>query len=116
MIVKGCGLFSGAPNLGSPAGRTVLVGVVVMLVGVVLVTLSGFGRDRVLKTSQPSSGSFGTGLIMVVLAGVLSVGLSFSFVYSQDPIVRAMKAEGAGDIPANFAVWAVGGLATRRRM
>jgi len=44
---------------------------------------------------------------MAVLAGVLSVGLSFSFVYSQGPIVKAMKAQGASDIPANFAVWAI---------
>jgi hypothetical protein len=34
--------------------------------------------------------------------------MSLSFVYSQGPIVEAMKAKGAGDIPATFAVWAVG--------
>ena len=107
MIVKGSGLFAGAPNLGSAAGRTVLLGVAIMLVGVVLVALAGFGRDRALKTLKQPSGNFRTGLLMVVLAGVLSVGLSFSFVYSQGPIVKAMKAQGASDIPANFAVWAV---------
>lgn len=45
---------------------------------------------------------------MVILGGILSCGISFAFVYSQGPIVEAMKAQGAGDIPANFAVWAVG--------
>jgi hypothetical protein len=112
MIFKGSGLFSGAPDIGSPAGRTVILGVAIMLAGVVLVSLAGFGRDKALKTTaRPASGSFGVGLIMVVIAGVLSVGMSFSFVYSQGPIVAAMKARGASDIPANFAVWAVGLLA-----
>ena len=109
MIIKGSGLFSEAPNLGSPAGRFVLVGVGIMLVGVVLAALAGFGRDAALKsTNQPRTGSFLGGLIMVIIAGALSAGISFAFVYSQGPIVSAMKAHGASDIPANFAVWAVG--------
>jgi len=109
MIVKGSGLFSEAPNLGSPAGKVVLLGVAVMLVGVVLAAFAGFGRDRILKSGdQPRSGSFLGGLIMVIVAGVLSAGISFAFVYSQGPIVAAMKARGASDIPANFAVWAIG--------
>ena len=109
MIVKGSGLFSNAPNVGSAAGTMVLMGVAIMLVGVVLAALAGFGRDRVLqKTNQPRSGSFLGGLLMVVIAGALSAGISFAFVYSQGPIVSAMKARGAGDIPANFAVWAIG--------
>jgi len=108
MIFKGTGLFHAAPDIGSPAGRIVLVGVGIMLVGVVLVSLAGFGRDQALKTSHRPPGGFGTGLVMVVVAGVLSVGLSFSFVYSQGPIVTAMKNQGASDTPATFAVWAVG--------
>lgn len=112
MIVKGTGLFSEAPNLGSPAGRIVVVGVILMLVGVVLAALAGFGRDRVLQTtSPPRSGSFLGGLIMVIIAGITSAGISFAFVYSQGPIVSAMKARGAGDLPANFAVWSIGLLA-----
>ena len=107
MIVKASGLFSQAPNLGSLAGHTVLLGVAVMLVGVVLVSFAGFGRDRAIKTPQPSSGNFRTGLVMVVISGVLSVGMSFSFIYSQGPIVSALKAQGSPDIPATFAVWAV---------
>ena len=109
MIVKGSGLFSEAPNLSSSAGKCVLVGVAVMLLGVIFAALAGFGRDRALqKTDQPRSGSFLGGLIMVITAGALSAGISFAFVYSQGPIVSAMKARGAGEIPANFAVWAVG--------
>lgn len=108
MIFKGSGLFSAAPNLGSPAGRTVLAGVGIMLVGVVFVSLAGFGRERALSNPQGRSGGFGSGLIMAVISGILSAGLSLSFVYSQGPVVAAMKAKGASDIPANFAVWAVG--------
>ena len=109
MIVKGSGLFSEAPNLASPAGKMVLAGVAVMLVGVFTAALAGFGRDRILKKENPNrSGGFLGGFIMVIVAGVLSAGISFAFVYSQGPIVSAMKAYGARDIPANFAVWAMG--------
>ncbi len=108
MIVKGTGRFQDAPGLASPAGLTVLTGVAVMLVGVVLVSLAGFGRDEALAKTEERSGSFAVGLIMAATAGVLSCGISFAFVYSQGPIVAAMKSRGAGEIPANFAVWAVG--------
>jgi hypothetical protein len=108
MIVKGSGLFSDAPDAGSPAGLGVLAGVGLMLVGVVFASLAGFGRDQVLKKDQSTSGSFAGGLVMVVVAGVLSCGMSLAFVYGQGPIVEAMKARGAGEIPSTFAVWAVG--------
>lgn len=107
MIVKGSGLFQDAPNLGSPAGLTVLGGVGVMLVGVVFASLAGFGRDQVLQKQQKTSGSFAGGLVMTVVAGILSCGMSLAFVYGQGPIVEAMKANGAGEVPATFAVWAV---------
>src|SRR5579871_4664797 len=91
MIIKGSGLFSEAPNLGSPAGKVVLLGVGVMLVGVALAVFAGFGRDRILRDGdRPRSGSFLGGLIMVIVAGTLSAGISFAFVYSQGPIVSVM--------------------------
>ena len=108
MVVKGSGLFKDAPDIGSSAGTVVLAGVAVMLVGVVLVSLAGFGRDRQLRKLENTSGSFVAGLIMTILAGFLSCGISFAFVYSQAPIKEAMKAHGAGEIPSIFAVWAVG--------
>jgi len=106
MIVKGSGLFQDSPNLGSPAGLTVLLGVAVMLVGVVCASAAGFGRDQILKKSEERSGNFLGGLIMCVLAGIMSAGISLSFVYGQGPVVAALKAEGAGEIPATFGVWA----------
>jgi L-rhamnose-H+ transport protein len=109
MVIKGSGLFREAPNLTSSAGIAVLSGAAVMLVGVLFAALAGFGRDRNRShEDQLRSGSFLGGLIMVVIAGVLSAGISLAFVYSQGPIVNAMKMHGAGDIPANFAVWAIG--------
>src|SRR5690606_6611706 len=108
MLVKGSGLFADAPGLTSRAGLTVLAGVAVMLVGVVLVSLAGFGKARAQGKQETTSGSFVGGLVMAVLAGVLSSGISFAFVYSNDPIVKAMTAHGASEIAAGFAVWAVG--------
>jgi L-rhamnose-H+ transport protein len=108
MLVKGSGLFKDAADLTSPAGLMVLAGVGVMLIGVVLASQAGLGRDRVLEKQGQRSGSFLVGLLMTVIAGVLSCGMSLSFVYGQGPIVEAMKANGAGALPATFAVWAVG--------
>ncbi|MCE5198080.1 MAG: L-rhamnose/proton symporter RhaT [Armatimonadota bacterium] len=108
MIFKGSGLFSNTAGPDSPAGKAVLAGVGVMLIGVVLASLAGFGRDRVLQKQDKKSGSFLGGLIMAAIAGVTSCGISLAFVYSQAPIVSAMKAHGASDIPANLAVWAIG--------
>lgn len=107
MIAKGSGPFQDAPDLASSAGLVVVAGVAVMLIGVVLVSLAGFGRDRALAKLEQKSGSFLSGLIMAVIAGVLSCGLSLSFVYGQAPVVDGMKAQGAGEISATFAAWAV---------
>jgi L-rhamnose-H+ transport protein len=111
MIVKASGVFQESPDLFSRAGLVVVVGVVLMVVGVVLASQAGAGREKVRSRSaeragQPS-GSFAVGLLMVVVAGVLSVGWGFAFTYSQDPIIASMKAHGAPDFPAGIAVWAV---------
>jgi hypothetical protein len=108
MIFKGTGKFQNAPDMGSPASWWVLAGVAVMQVGVVVAAVAGFGRDRVLQRGQKRSGQFLGGLIMTVIAGVLSCGMALAFVYSQGPIVAAMTKNGAGHVAANFAVWAVG--------
>ena len=108
MIFKGSGLFHESPGVTSLAGKTVLTGVAVMLAGVALVASAGFGRDEMLHKSERHAGGFARGLMMSILAGILSCGVSFSFVYAQGPIVAAVKARGAGDIPAVYAVWAAG--------
>ena len=79
MIFKGSGLFKDAKDITSPAGLMVMAGVVVMLVGVVLVSFAGLGRDKVLqKKADEKAGSFTAGLIMAVIAGITSAGMSLS--------------------------------------
>lgn len=106
MIAKGSGLFANAADIGTRAGMTVLVGVAVMLIGVTLVAFAGFGRDRALSKTERKSGGFALNLALCVVAGITSCGFSLAFVYGQGPIVTAMKAQGAADLPANLAVWA----------
>jgi L-rhamnose-H+ transport protein len=113
MIVKASGVFQQAPNLLSRPGLIVMLGTLIMLVGVVLASLAGAGREKWRNSAaEPArvahrAGGFATGLVMVVLAGVLSVGWGFAFTYSQDSIIQAMKSHGAADFPAGIAVWAV---------
>lgn len=120
MIAKGSGLFSSAPDIGSPAGLTVLIGVAAMLLGVMLAAAAGLGRDRALRKASAASasaqtsdrpGGFALDLGLCVLAGVASCGFGLAFVYGQGPIVAAMKARGAADVPANLAVWAAATVA-----
>ena len=114
MVLKGSGLFSHAPDLMSTAGIVITVGIIIIIVGIIFVSRAGFEREKVLnignnpvKPSQPAGG-FLKGLILVVVAGILSSGLSLAFVYSQGPIIEAVKLQGAGDITANITVWALG--------
>jgi L-rhamnose-H+ transport protein len=113
MIVKGSGVFKEAPDLLSKPGLIMLAGLAVLVLGVVFASLAGAARERLqhrqtVTVQRPSpAGGFAVGLIMVVLAGALSVGWGFAFTYSQDSIIQAMKSHGAGDLPAGIAVWAV---------
>lgn len=110
MVFKASGLFRHAPDLFSAPGKIVLAGVAMMLIGVVLVSVAGFGRNRALVESRRTSQGFLGGLVIVVIAGILSTGPNFAFAYSHDTIIKAVKAQGAGDIASTFAVWAVGML------
>ena len=110
MIFKASGAFADAPDLVSPSGLTVLGGVAIMVVGVFFASLAGYGREQMQKADNNIShktGGFTVGLVMVLVAGVLSAGWGFAFAYSQGPIVEAMKSYGASDIGASIAVWAV---------
>jgi L-rhamnose-H+ transport protein len=110
MIFKGSGKFQQAADVNSSAGLLILGATALMLVGVVLVALAGFGRDRVLNKKAERAGGFLGGLIMCVVSGFCSVGPSFAFLYSQDPIRKAMLERGAGEWPAAVSVWAMGML------
>jgi len=91
MIFKGSGRFQDAADITSRAGLTVCFAIGLMLVGVVIASLAGFGRDRELKKVSTTSGSFLGGLIMTVIAGILSSFMAFVFVYSQYPIVANLS-------------------------
>jgi L-rhamnose-H+ transport protein len=110
MVLKASGQFADTPGLTSRAGIMVIAGLVVLLAGVFLASLAGFGREKVrqsTKTTATASNNFAIGLAMVVTAGVLSAGWGFAFAYSQGPIIEAMKSQGAGDFAACMAVWAL---------
>lgn len=110
MVFKGSGRFQDAPDLNSGAGHLILVATFLMLIGVVLVAFAGYGRDKMLGKKDERSGSFTGGLIMCIISGICSVGPSFAFLYSQEPIRNAMLERGASAWPAAIAVWAVGML------
>jgi L-rhamnose-H+ transport protein len=116
MVFKGSGLFGRAPGIFSASGLVILAGLLVIILGVVFVSAAGFGRERILKQetasvkSRRASGDFLPGLLLVILAGILSSGISLAFVYSQGPVIEAVKKQGAGDITANITVWALGML------
>jgi len=107
LIFRGSGVFQQAPSVFSGAGFMIVAGAAVALLAVVLAGLAGHGRERVSGRFFVGSGNFSASLILVLMAGVLSCGYTFSFVYSQGPIISALKAHGAGDVAASFAVWAL---------
>ena len=110
MVFKGSGNFRDAADLNSRAGHVILIATALVLVGVILVALAGFGRDKLLEKKAEKSGAFLGGLIMCVVSGFCSVGPSFAFVYSQGPIRSAMLERGASQWPAAISVWAMGML------
>ncbi len=106
------GLFQKAPALHSRAGGMILLSVVVILVGVVFSALAGFGRERAIKSrDEPppwASGGFLGGLVLAVVAGILSAGMQLANAFGHDPIVKTMQARGVSPIPSEMAFWAAG--------
>lgn len=111
MVIKASGVFQDSPDLWSTPGTIVLGGSIVMIVGIVFASLAGLEREKVAgrspKGAAGPAGGFTVGLVMVVIAGVLSTGWGFAFTYSQDAIIAAMKAQGSADFPSSVAVWAI---------
>ncbi len=108
MVFKGSGIFRHAPDLNSPAGMIISGATILMLAGVSLVALAGFGRDKMLRNNNEKPAGFLGGLLMCIISGICSVGPAFAFVYCQEPIRNAMLERGAAEWPASVAVWAMG--------
>ncbi|MEI6077334.1 MAG: L-rhamnose/proton symporter RhaT [Verrucomicrobiota bacterium] len=107
LVFKGSGVFHSAPRLLSPAGFLIGAGAVVALLAVVLAGFAGHERERVRGRSSAGAGNYFASLILALMAGALSCGYTFSFIYSQGPIISSLKSQGAGDLVAAFAVWAL---------
>jgi L-rhamnose-H+ transport protein len=113
LIFKGSGLFGTAPGIFSASGILIMIGLIVIIIGVSFVSAAGFGREKILNRQSQSvkthqaSGNFMKGLLLVIAAGILSSGISLSFVYSQGPVIEAVKQQGASDLTANFTIWAL---------
>ena len=107
MILKGSGLFATAPSIVSLPGLVVIGGVSVMLVGVVLCARAGLIRESAGGASATARGSYATNVLIISICGILSAGISFTFIFSQDDIVRSVSSHGAGPIVANASVWAI---------
>jgi len=107
MICRGSGMFADAPTLFSRAGLFIVPGVIIMLGALVLITRAGFGKETgAEREERRPNGGFKTGLVMATTAGVLQVGLSFAFIYSQGPINEALRAAHAGTAGMLVGVWA----------
>ena len=105
LVLKGSGQFADAPSPFSAAGLAMAIMAAVLALSVAMMAYAGFRRERT-QGANGKSGGFGLGLAMSVAAGILQVGLSFAFVYSQGPLMDALQAKGASESGAIAAVWA----------
>lgn len=106
LIFKGAGVLRQDPPVFSPDGLLIGIGAVVALLAVVLAGSAGYGREQA-RSGARGGGNFYVSLLLALLAGVHSCCYTLSFVYYHGPITLALKAEGAGDVVATFAVWAL---------
>lgn len=103
LLLPGSGAFAHAPALSSTSGVAIAGGTLLMLVAVILFAGAGMRRDG----GRTEAGGFRSGLWMAIGAGVLQAGLGMAFVYTQGPVGEALRAGGAGELPACIGVWAV---------
>jgi hypothetical protein len=98
LVIKAPGILGNAPDILSYPGMIILSAIGVLLVAVVLASLAGFGRDRVLQKLQATSGSFTVGFVMAVIAGVTSAGLWLAFNFGEAPILSRICRVEAGKL------------------
>jgi len=91
----------------SPAGRMILLGVTIVLVGIAMTAQAGRVKEAALKkdTGGASVGqAFLPGLIICLFSGVTSPMLNFSFTFGDDIAKRAQEL-GASEASASNVIW-----------
>jgi L-rhamnose-H+ transport protein len=90
-------------------GQILLMGLALVIAGIVICSIAGSLREKA-QGSNSGAGdvsSFGTGLIICLISGLLSPALNFGFVFGK-PVQDAAAAAGARpDLAAN-AIWVIG--------
>lgn len=96
-------------KLVTTGGFWFLTAMLVMLVGIVVCAVAGNLKSKDANTgaaSQSKKGSFGAGLILCILAGVLSGLVNFAFIYGTE-ITHQAQNSGADPLSAINAIWAL---------
>lgn len=98
-------------DIAKPVGLALTSGVIVMIVGIVIFSIAGARREKVLGTNDPAAkgsekGNFMKGLSICVLAGVFGAMFNFALIHGK-PIEEQALAHGASTLNAANATWCV---------
>ena len=95
-------------DFSSSAGRMILTGTIIVLVGIAMTAQAGRLKEAALKSDAGGTGlgqAFLPGLIICLLSGITSPMLNFSLTFGADIAKRAQEL-GATGASANNAIWA----------
>jgi L-rhamnose-H+ transport protein len=96
-------------KLVTTGGLWFLAAMSVMLLGIIVCAVAGNLKAKAANAApanQSKSGSFGVGLILCILAGVLSGLVNFAFIYGTE-ITQQAQHSGADPLSAINALWAL---------
>lgn len=95
-------------EIGTAKGRTILAGLVMILLGLCLCARAGKLKEVATQTQNPdlpvTQRSFGTGLVLCLISGLLSSMLNVSFAFGGEIAQRAIEL-GATVENASNAIW-----------
>jgi len=95
-------------SLGTRAGRFVLIGIVILVVGIALCASAGSLREKqqTAQTVQVGRSNLFVGLLLAVASAILGASLNFSFAFSGAVRARAVEL-GASPALSSMSVWAL---------
>jgi L-rhamnose-H+ transport protein len=100
-------LFEGqfAENLKKPGAGWVMAGVLAGVIGIALCGLAGYSKERDLRAQDAGPGEFSwlKGLLLSLLAGVLSAVYGLAIGFEAKPIIEVAERLGAGYWKGNVA-------------